>query len=100
MPGDAASWLAVGKVGFLKITIIYSRLRTYIGGKHTILGEFTTPVTFIGSTKPMLVAVVEGEGPALLGRNWLLQTQLDWQIVHRLSEAEGCPAEMYNQLRA
>ena len=48
----------------------------------------------------MLVAVVEGEGPALLGRNWLLQTQLDWQIVHRLSEAEGCPAEMYNQLRA
>ena len=87
------------KLGSSKLQSSTLRLRTYTGGKLIILGEFTTPVTINGSTKPMLVMVVEGEGSALLGRNWLLQTQLDWQKVHRLSEAEGCPAEMYSQLR-
>ena len=34
--------------------------------------------------KKLPLLIVEGSGPALLGRNWLKELQLDWHNIHAL----------------
>ena len=45
-----------------------------------MLGELTAFVEYADQKKD-LVLVVEGDGPALLGRNWLHAIQLDWAMI-------------------
>ncbi len=90
-------WLELGSPDLSSSTL---RLRTYTGGKLNILGEFVSPVTINGETKSMLVTVVDGDGPALLGRNWLLQTRLNWQSMYRMGDPEdSVPAAISDRLR-
>ena len=61
-------------------------LRTYTGeviptcGKLKVLVE----VKHMNQTKKLPLLIVEGSGPALLGRNWLKELQLDWHNIHAL----------------
>ena len=38
-------------------------------------------------TLPLLV--VEGEGPSLIGQNWLTEVSLDWKAVHAISLSQS-----------
>lgn len=43
-----------------------------------MLGSITVDVFYKGQSKSLSLLVVAGEGPSLLGRDWLAELQLDW----------------------
>jgi transposase InsO family protein len=63
------------------------RLNTYSGQAVKILGQLTVTVKVAkkDASFQLPLLVVEGNGPSLLGRDWLRCVQLDWPTVKRLS---------------
>ena len=60
------------------------RLRTYTGERIGIRGEIVVDVTLSNQQHGLKLLVVEGDGPSLLGRDWLNVFRLDWSGVHHL----------------
>ena len=60
-------------------------LKTYSGEWLTVVREVDMSVEYGGHPRLILpLVVVEGDGPALLGRNWLVNFQLDWQGIKKV----------------
>ena len=63
------------------------KLRTYTGEVLEVRGILTVDVTYADQTRTLPLLVVAGNGPSLLGRDWLLQIRLDWQSLNNLQPA-------------
>ena len=58
-------------------------LRTYSSEQIQVLGELPVHVIYGNQSKHLPLLVVQGNGPCLLGRDWLSHIRLDWeQITH------------------
>ena len=55
------------------------KLRTYTDEAIPVLGEIAVEVTYQENTHALILYVVQGNGPALLGRSWLQHICLDWR---------------------
>ena len=64
-----------------------TRLRTYTGEQVQVLGSVTVHVRHGSNEGELPLLVVKGDGPSLLGRNWLQSLQLDWKLIHRLEDS-------------
>ncbi|XP_043234787.1 uncharacterized protein K02A2.6-like [Amphibalanus amphitrite] len=71
MPDSVLPGLSLRKAG--------CRLTSYTGHKIPVLGVTDAEVVYQGNQKELEVHVVEGDGPPLLGRNWLKEIRLDWE---------------------
>ena len=61
-------------------------LRTYTGQCVKITGIADVTLVAKTSSKHVLpLMVVPGNGPSLLGRNWLSTLQLDWYAIHHMN---------------
>ena len=60
-------------------------LRTYTGEKVKPKGCAEVKVCYEGKQYQLPLLVVGGDGPALLGRNWLEAIKLNWQGIKRLT---------------
>ena len=60
-------------------------LRTYTGEEVKPKGSCTVNVSYQGADYTLPLLVVGGEGPALLGRNWLEQIKLYWPGIKQLT---------------
>ena len=58
-------------------------LRTYTGQQIHVEGVADVSVETNGQTKTLQLMVVPGDGPSLLGRNWLHEVNLDWSSINR-----------------
>ena len=56
-------------------------LKTYSGERLAVIGELQTQIHYKDQTKVLNLLVVEGDGPSLLGRDWLKHIQLDWKQI-------------------
>ena len=54
-------------------------LRTYTGETISVLGELLVKTEHNAQNATMPLLVVQGDGPGLIGRNWLAHIQLDWK---------------------
>ena len=63
-------------------------LRTYAGQTIKPAGGVTVDVRHQGCTHRLTCLVVNGNGPTLLGRDWLTQIKLDWSAVHHIENAD------------
>ena len=70
--------------GHVKLSKSLVTLKTYTGQKITPKGEMKCNVKFKGQEKELTLQVVETPGPALFGRNWLSQIQLNWGEIKAL----------------
>ena len=59
-------------------------LRTYTAEKMSVLGQCQVNVKVNGRKKQLVLFIVEGDGPSLLGRDWLTHLQLDWQQIAKV----------------
>lgn len=59
-------------------------LRTYTGEEVKPKGSCTVDVSYEGQEYSLPLVVVPGEGPALLGRNWLEEIKLNWPRIKQL----------------
>ena len=61
------------------------RLRTYSKNPIPVVGSCVVVVEYNGQTaSQMLLVIVEGSGPTLMGRNWLEKIRLDWRQIHHV----------------
>lgn len=72
-----------GKV--LKLNPVNTVLRTYTGEVIPVAGECELEVEYNGFKGHLPAVVISGEGPCLLGRNWLQQISLNWSEVFNLT---------------
>ena len=57
-------------------------LRTYTGEVMPVVGEATVDASYADQpSKTLPLVVVNGQGPSLLGRNWLQHFVLEWQKI-------------------
>ena len=61
------------------------KLRTYTGEALKVVGQALVDVEYEGNTKRLPIHVLEGDGPSLLGRNWLKDIKLNWRTIKKLS---------------
>ena len=68
-------------------------LRTYSTEQLASMGEMTVDVTYGAQQAKLKLLVVEGDGPCLLGRDWLSQIRLDWKGLAQISlNWQGAPS--------
>lgn len=56
-------------------------LTTYTGERIPVLGAVMVPVKYEGQKKNLNALIVKGDGPNLLGRDWLEEIRLDWNTI-------------------
>ena len=61
-----------------------AKLCTYTGESLGVLGSISVSVQHNQQQKQLSLLVVSGNGPSLLGRDWLAQLQLNWTAIHQL----------------
>ena len=59
-------------------------LRTYTGENLSILGNIRVVATYNNQTNKLPLLVVKGDGPNLMGRDWLARFIVDWHSIHQL----------------
>jgi len=62
-------------------------LRMYTGETLSILGSIEVTATCNKQTNRVPLLVIKGNGPNLMGRDWLAKFQLDWQNIYQLNLA-------------
>ena len=72
-----------------------TKLRTYTGEQIDVLGTISTNVQFKQQQETLPLLVVEGDGPSLLGRDWLYKIKLDW---HELYHTQVLPSTLQTVL--
>ena len=60
-----------------------ARLRTYTGEEIPVKGEIEVDVCHRDQQKRLTLIVTEGNGPSLLGRNWLNELRLNWKTTYQ-----------------
>ena len=63
-----------------------ARLHTYTGEPIYILGSTEVTVEHNGQIMSLPLIVMRGNGPPLLGRNWLSLIKLDWQHIFKVGQ--------------
>ena len=61
-----------------------ARLRTYTGEEIKVMGNLEVDVKLNGQEERLNLLVVEGNGPSLLGRDWLRKIELNWSQLHQI----------------
>lgn len=63
-------------------------LRTYTAQSVPVIGALPVQVTYGEQVQDLSLVIVQGSGPALLGRDWLAHVTLDWpRIVYHAVES-------------
>ena len=57
-------------------------LQTHTGERIPVLGSLQVDISHNSQTKQFSLLVVKGQGPALLGRDWMNVLTLDWHTIH------------------
>ncbi|XP_019859677.1 PREDICTED: uncharacterized protein K02A2.6-like [Amphimedon queenslandica] len=68
-------------------------LRSYSGHKLDVLGVIDLVITHNTQTASLPLVVVAGDGPSLLGRNWLHLLKLDWGAIKNI-QSKSALAEL------
>ena len=77
-----ASASIISKVMYHKLWPSTANLRTYSGEKLRVQGMIEVEVKYEDQVTQLPLLVVEGSGPSLLGRDWLLKINLDWKSLN------------------
>ena len=72
----------------LKLETTSVILTTYTGEKITVLGKLIVEVKYGKQHKQLPLYVVKGNGPSLLGRNWLTVINLNWKSLKLMSTTD------------
>lgn len=62
-------------------------LRTYTGQKIPVVGSCSVTVEHNNQKTELPLLIVSGQGPNLLGRDWLRHLKLAWQEIHQVKHA-------------
>ena len=64
------------------------RVKTYSGEALEVLGSIVVDVLYEGQRESLQLQIVAGDGPTLLGRDWLLKLRLNWPAICHISDLQ------------
>ena len=67
------------------------QLQTYTGERLNVLGQVVVQVRYLAQEARLALHVVAGNGPSLLGRDWLQHIRLDWGTVRNIDMQRHAP---------
>ena len=73
---------------------VNTALRTYTGEMIPVVGECELEVEYDGFKGLLPAVVIRGDGPCLIGRNWLQHISLNWSEIFHLSAMDKDLNEM------
>ena len=73
-------------------------LKTYTGEKLPVLGQILVQVKYNGQVHQLPLLVVAGQGPPLLGRNWLSTLRLDWSHIKQVRTGLESLLQKYSEV--
>ena len=65
------------------------KLRTYTGEAIPVVGRLMVKVQYQGQEEQLPLVAVAGDGPSLLGRDWLAKLKLEWKHMFRVHAQES-----------
>ena len=68
-------------------------MKLYTEQSIKMLGQLHDQVSYGEQKAPLVLLVVEGEGPTLLGRNWLRHIRFDWRKIHLMTKTSASQIE-------
>ena len=60
------------------------KLRIYAGEELEVLGAIAVSVVYQAQEEQLRLLVVAGNGPSLLGRDWLTKNKIDWRELYQV----------------
>ncbi len=72
-------------------------LKTYTDERMIVKGTMNVRVEYKGQNEKLVLVVVDGDGPSLLGRNWLKYICLDWKGIFAVKTVQMKPLRMLLQ---
>ena len=72
----------------LKLHPSQLHLKTYTGESVPIVGHLHVKAQYGSQVAKLVLVVVAGDGPSLLGRNWLKYLRLDWKKIARIHSSK------------
>ena len=72
----------------LKLNAVNTVLRTYTGEVIPVVGKCELEVEYNGFKGSLPAVVINGEGPCLMGRNWLQRISLNWSEIFHLATVD------------
>ena len=67
-----------------------AELKTYTAEVLNILGTITVTVSYKDQAVDLNLLMVAGDGPSLLGRDWLNHINLDWPRLNHVQATSAC----------
>ena len=64
------------------------KLCTYSGEQLPVKGKITCEVSYEGQTYTLPLIVLVGEGPTILGHDWMQQIRLDWSTIFQIKAVQ------------
>ena len=64
-----------------------NRLRSYSGDKIEVLGSVDVSIKYNDHSACVPLLILKGDGPTLLGRNWLHTLKLDWKAIYAVQQS-------------
>ena len=61
------------------------KLKTYTGEELKVIGQVQVDICYEGQNCQLPLPVIKGNGPALLGRNWLKNIKLNWGTIKKVA---------------
>ena len=71
------------------------KIQTYTGDQISVVGELRVTVEYGDQAKELRLLVVHGNGPSLLGRDWLHHLKLNWK---ELFQVRKLPSQSLEQI--
>ena len=73
------------------------QLKTYTNEKLSVLGQIDVTVRYGDQVQKLIITVVDGNGPSLLGRDWLKQLRLNWTQISMVQKSSTQLEDMMNE---
>ena len=71
-------------------------LNTYTNEKLSVLGQHDITVRYGDQVQKLIINVVDGDGPRVLGRDWLKQLRLNWT---QISMVQNCSTQLEDLMK-
>lgn len=82
------TYKGVWRDGTAKLKESRVKLKTYTGEQIPVLGALDVVVEHQGNHKTLPLIITKGQGPSLLGRNWLGELRIDWKSTYKIYDTE------------
>ena len=75
------------------------KLKSYSGHSIPVVGETTVHTQYQTQEADLPLIVTQGDGLALMGRDWLSKIKLNWQEISKVYQANPCKPTLEDMVK-